>query len=86
MANTSKIALITGANKGLGFEMARQLGQAGVTVVLAARDPKKGETAAEKLRGEGLDVHFLKLDVTEQERLCSSSAPSCRISSAAWIS
>src|SRR3989454_6660882 len=65
MANT-KIALITGANKGLGFEMARQLGQAGVTVVLAARDPQKGEAAAGKLRSEGLDVQFLKLDVTDK--------------------
>jgi len=65
MANTRKIALITGANKGLGFEMARQLGQAGVTVVLAARDPQKGEAAAGKLRGEGFDAHFLKLDVTD---------------------
>jgi NAD(P)-dependent dehydrogenase (short-subunit alcohol dehydrogenase family) len=66
MANAKKIALITGANKGLGFEMARQLGQAGVTVVLAARDPEKGEAAAAKLRGEGLDVHFLKLDVSNK--------------------
>ncbi len=66
MANTKKVALITGANKGLGFEMARQLGQAGVTVVLAARDPQKGEAAAAKLRGEGLDAQSLKLDVTEK--------------------
>ncbi len=44
--------------------MARQLGQAGVKVLLAARDPQKGEAAAQKLRGEGLDAQFLKLDVT----------------------
>ena len=67
MANAKKVALITGANKGLGFEMSRQLGQAGVTVVMAARDTKKGEAAAEKLRGEGLDARFLKLDVTSAE-------------------
>jgi NAD(P)-dependent dehydrogenase (short-subunit alcohol dehydrogenase family) len=67
MATAKKIALITGANKGLGFEMARQLGEAGVTVVMAARDPRKGEAAAETLRGEGLDVQFLKLDVTKEE-------------------
>jgi NAD(P)-dependent dehydrogenase (short-subunit alcohol dehydrogenase family) len=66
MANVKKIALITGANKGLGFEMARQLGQAGVSVFLAARDPQKGEAAAEKLRGQGLDVQFIKLDVTNK--------------------
>jgi len=63
MPNAKKVALITGANKGLGFEMARQLGQAGATVILAARDPQKGEAAARKLRGEGVDAHFLKLDV-----------------------
>jgi len=74
MANTKKVALITGANKGLGFEMARQLGQAEVTVVLAARDPQKGEAAAAKLRGEGLDVQFLKLDVTEKADRAAASA------------
>jgi NAD(P)-dependent dehydrogenase (short-subunit alcohol dehydrogenase family) len=61
-----KIALITGANKGLGYEMARQLGQAGVTVVLAARDADKGDAAAAKLRGEGLDAYSVKLDVTNR--------------------
>jgi len=74
MANTKKIALITGANKGLGFEMARQLGKAGATVVLAARDPQKGETAAAKLRAEGLDVQFLKLDVTDKADRAAASA------------
>ncbi len=44
--------------------MARQLGKAGVTVVLGARDAQKGEAAAAKLRAEGLDAHFFKLEVT----------------------
>ena len=74
MANTNKVALITGANKGLGFEMARQLGHAGVTVVLGARDPHKGEAAAEKLRQEGLDAQFLKLDVTDLEDHAAAAA------------
>src|SRR5690242_9722296 len=74
MANSKKIALITGGNKGLGLEMARQLGQAGVIVVLAARDPRKGEAAAEKLRSGGLDVRFLQLDVTsDKERLAAAT-------------
>ena len=53
MATVKKIALITGANKGLGLEMASQLGEAGVTVILAARDPEKGEAAAAGLRAQG---------------------------------
>ncbi len=73
MANAGKIALITGANKGLGFEMARQLGRAGVSVLLAARDPQKGQAAAAKLGGEGLDVQFLKLDVTDKKDRAAAS-------------
>ena len=69
-----KVALITGANKGLGFEMARQLGKAGVTVVLAARDPQKGEAAAEKLRSDGIDAQFVKLDVTNKEDHTAAAA------------
>jgi NAD(P)-dependent dehydrogenase (short-subunit alcohol dehydrogenase family) len=67
MANAKKVALITGANKGLGLEMARQLGKAGVTVVLAARDPKNGQAAADTLRKEGIDAQFLQLDVTNRQ-------------------
>jgi NAD(P)-dependent dehydrogenase (short-subunit alcohol dehydrogenase family) len=67
MANAKKVALITGANKGLGYEMARQLAQTGITVLLAARDEAKGESAAEKLKAEGFDVRFLKLDVTNKK-------------------
>jgi len=74
MDDSRKIALITGANKGLGYEMARQLGRAGVKVVLAARDPRKGEAAAAKLRGEGLDAQFLKLDVTDKRDYAAAYA------------
>ncbi|HEY2714508.1 MAG TPA: SDR family oxidoreductase [Chthoniobacterales bacterium] len=62
--NNQKIALITGANKGIGFETARQLGQQGITVLLGARDRAKGERAAEKLRREKIDAHPLVLDVS----------------------
>jgi NAD(P)-dependent dehydrogenase (short-subunit alcohol dehydrogenase family) len=55
--NRKRIALITGANKGIGFETARQLGQQEVTILLGSRDPGEGEAAAAELRGEGLDVH-----------------------------
>jgi NADP-dependent 3-hydroxy acid dehydrogenase YdfG len=74
MANAKRIALITGANRGLGLEMARQLGQAGVTVVVAARDAQKGEAATEKLRGEGLDARALKLDVTNKKDHAAAAA------------
>ncbi|MGF1933522.1 MAG: SDR family NAD(P)-dependent oxidoreductase [Nostoc sp. ChiQUE02] len=45
-----KVALITGANKGIGYEIARQLGSRGATVLVGARDIKRGEEAANKLR------------------------------------
>jgi NAD(P)-dependent dehydrogenase (short-subunit alcohol dehydrogenase family) len=60
-----RIALVTGANKGIGLEIARQLGQAGVTVFLGARDKARGEAAAEALRSEGLRAVALRLDVTD---------------------
>jgi NAD(P)-dependent dehydrogenase (short-subunit alcohol dehydrogenase family) len=60
----SKIALVTGANKGLGFEIARQLGQMGITVVVGARTLEKAREAAEILVTEGLNAHPVKLDVT----------------------
>jgi NAD(P)-dependent dehydrogenase (short-subunit alcohol dehydrogenase family) len=63
--NTKRIALITGANKGIGFETARQLGRQQVTILLGSRDPATGEAAAARLRGEGLDVRALPLDVTD---------------------
>ncbi|GAC1428833.1 MAG: SDR family oxidoreductase [Acidobacteriaceae bacterium] len=60
-----KIALITGANKGLGLETARQLGKAGATVILGARDLARGEQAAEALRKDGVQAKAIKLDVVE---------------------
>jgi len=49
-----KVAFITGANRGLGLETARELGRQGIVVVLGSRDSKKGEAAAAKLRDEGI--------------------------------
>ncbi|WP_437756966.1 SDR family oxidoreductase [Sorangium sp. So ce1389] len=60
-----KVALVTGANKGIGFEVARQLGQRGMTALVGARDPERGEAAALRLREEGVDARFVRLDVTD---------------------
>jgi len=59
----AKVALITGANKGIGFEVARQLGRAGFTVLLGARDAARGEAAAAKLRADGSDVRPVVADL-----------------------
>jgi NAD(P)-dependent dehydrogenase (short-subunit alcohol dehydrogenase family) len=62
---TTKIALITGANKGIGFETARQLGSQGMTVLVGARDEERGREAADALRKAGIDARFVQLDVTD---------------------
>jgi len=61
--STRKVALISGANKGIGFETARQLGKQGITVLVGARDLAKGQAAAETLKKEGIDARAVKLDV-----------------------
>jgi NAD(P)-dependent dehydrogenase (short-subunit alcohol dehydrogenase family) len=60
------VVLISGANKGLGFETARQMGKMGYKVLLGSRDVAKGKAAAEKLHKEGLDVVAVKLDVNSK--------------------
>jgi len=61
----SKIALVTGANKGIGRGAAEQLAGLGMTVLIGARDPRRGEEAAAALRAAGGDVHAITLDVTD---------------------
>jgi len=61
--NNKRIALITGANKGIGLETARQLGKEGITVLVGARDEKKSNGATEELRKEGIDAYGLVIDV-----------------------
>jgi NAD(P)-dependent dehydrogenase (short-subunit alcohol dehydrogenase family) len=60
------IALITGANKGIGFETARQLAKTGVHVLIGARDAAKGQAAVQTLQAEGLSAELLELDVTQE--------------------
>jgi len=64
-----KIALVTGANKGLGFETSRQLARQGILVLLGCRNPERGKAAETKLGEEGLDVDSILLDVTKSDHI-----------------
>jgi len=65
MAGFERIALVTGANKGIGYEIARQLGQQGITVLIGARDEARGHEAASRLRAEGIKAEHVRLDVLD---------------------
>jgi NAD(P)-dependent dehydrogenase (short-subunit alcohol dehydrogenase family) len=62
-----KIAFVSGANRGLGYETSRELGEAGIHVIMGAREKASGEKAARQLRDKGLQVDAFKIDVTLQE-------------------
>lgn len=72
--NGKRTALITGANKGIGFETARQLGQRGMTVLVGARDRERGAHAVATLRGEGIDAHLIALDVTDATSIARAAS------------
>jgi len=65
MSNSDRIAVVTGANRGLGLETSRQLARQGIQVVLTSRSGDKGLAAVEQLRKAGLEVRFHALDVTD---------------------
>jgi len=65
-----KIALVTGGNRGIGKEIARQLAAKGFRVILTARDPKAGAKAASSIEG---DVGFLALDVADDESIAQAA-------------
>jgi NAD(P)-dependent dehydrogenase (short-subunit alcohol dehydrogenase family) len=67
MAQEKKVALITGANRGLGLETAKQLGETGVTIVAGARSLSAAEETAAKLKADGIDAYGIKLDVNSAE-------------------
>ncbi|MCB0178973.1 MAG: SDR family oxidoreductase [Anaerolineae bacterium] len=70
----TRIALVTGANRGIGFEVCRQLAQQGLQVILTSRDVAKGQAAADVLRGEGLDISAHQLDVTDVDSVMALQA------------
>jgi NAD(P)-dependent dehydrogenase (short-subunit alcohol dehydrogenase family) len=65
VADSNRIALITGANKGIGLEIARQLAQAGVFVIIGARDPGRARAAVEDLASEGLAAQSVLIDLND---------------------
>lgn len=63
--NHKKLAIVTGANRGIGFEVCKQLAKKGFQVVLTSRDEQKGLAACQQLQDEGLPVQFYRLDVSD---------------------
>src|SRR5438445_4156333 len=63
--DSRRVALVTGANRGIGLEICRQLSSRGLRVILAARDRARGEAAARALHEDALDVGAEALDVTD---------------------
>jgi NAD(P)-dependent dehydrogenase (short-subunit alcohol dehydrogenase family) len=66
ISNHKRVALVTGANRGIGFEIAGKLAEKDITVIIGSRDETKGIEARDKLVTRNLDVHFILLDVTDK--------------------
>jgi NAD(P)-dependent dehydrogenase (short-subunit alcohol dehydrogenase family) len=69
MSETKKVALVTGANKGIGLEVSRKLGAAGMTVYMGARDEGRGRAAADALAAEGFDARCVALDLADESSI-----------------
>lgn len=74
MTDTNRIALVTGANKGIGLEIARQLAKAGVTVLMGARDLQRGQAAAGELVQAGLAVEAIEVDLNNEATITAAAA------------
>jgi NAD(P)-dependent dehydrogenase (short-subunit alcohol dehydrogenase family) len=70
---TKKIGLVTGANKGIGYEVARQLAKSGCAVLLGARSLALGEEAAAKLAVENLDVRYIPIDLDDSAAIVAAA-------------
>ena len=68
-----RIAFVTGANKGIGLEIARQLADAGVTVIIGARDAGRGQAAADKLAAAGLKVEAIRIDLNDHKSIAAAA-------------
>jgi NAD(P)-dependent dehydrogenase (short-subunit alcohol dehydrogenase family) len=65
MQHNARVAVVTGANRGMGLEACRQLAQRGYQVVLTSRDQARGEQATQSLVRQGLSVTYHSLEVTD---------------------
>src|SRR5579871_3593571 len=74
MSKSQRIALVTGANKGIGKDVVRQLASEGLTVLLAARNRQLGEAAAAELQGLPGKVHYMKLDLDDAASISAAAA------------
>ncbi|MFS2029972.1 MULTISPECIES: SDR family NAD(P)-dependent oxidoreductase [unclassified Curtobacterium] len=74
MENDKTTALVTGANKGIGYAIAEQLGATGMRVLVGARSDTGREEAVERLRASGVDAHGVRLDVTSDESVADAAA------------
>jgi NAD(P)-dependent dehydrogenase (short-subunit alcohol dehydrogenase family) len=72
LENIAKVALITGANKGIGYQIARQLGQQQITVLIGARNEQEGKAAELKLKGEGINAQFLPIDLDDSATISAA--------------
>lgn len=70
----NRIALVTGANKGIGLEIARQLAQAGLHVIIGARDDGRARAAVDDLASQGLAAQSLRLDVTDAASISAAAS------------
>ncbi|WP_410013511.1 SDR family NAD(P)-dependent oxidoreductase [Sodalis sp. C49] len=70
----NRIALVTGANKGIGHEIARQLAQKGVFVLVGGRDAGRGKSAADKLAAQGLPASFIQIDLCDARSIAAAAA------------
>jgi NAD(P)-dependent dehydrogenase (short-subunit alcohol dehydrogenase family) len=66
MVEQTRVAVVTGGNRGIGLEICRQLAEHGVHVILTSRDPDKGQSATKELTDDGLDVEYRQLDVLDR--------------------
>ncbi|MCK1982613.1 MULTISPECIES: SDR family oxidoreductase [Peribacillus] len=69
MSKNIKVTLVTGGNRGIGYELVKQLAMNGFKVILTCRDPEMGHDSTQKLKESNLDVSFLVMDVDNQESI-----------------